>query len=75
MKKLTILAGVFFVFALASCKKDYTCTCTTDTAGVTSTATTTIENSTQSDAEEACEAGNTSATVLGITTSVTCTLD
>jgi hypothetical protein len=28
MKKITLLAIIGFSFSLASCKKDYTCTCT-----------------------------------------------
>lgn len=35
MKKLTLLAVAFVAISFASCKKDYTCTCTNTTAGAT----------------------------------------
>ena len=73
-KTIMILAASAFVLGMTSCKKDYTCTCTVDTAGITATASTTI-NDTKKNAEEACEAGNSSTTLAGITTSTTCTLD
>lgn len=48
-------------FALASCKKDYTCACTI--AGVTTEST--IADAKKADAEEACDASNTAAALLG----------
>ncbi|MFN5786868.1 MAG: hypothetical protein ACK457_12955 [Flavobacteriia bacterium] len=68
MKKVFFL-GAFAVLGLASCKKDYTCECTTTGGGTTITQSTTV-NGTKKDAKAACENG--SSTVLGITT--TCTI-
>ena len=64
MKKVFFLAA-FAVLGLASCKKDYTCECTTTGSGTSITQTTTI-NGTKKDAKTACENG--SSTVMGITT-------
>ena len=63
MLKVVAIAVVGLV-ALSSCKKDYTCECTTgdETAIVT---TSTIENKTLKDAKTACENG--SGTFAGIT--------
>jgi len=60
MKK-GILVAALAVLALASCKKDYVCECTT--LGVSGT---TTLNDTKSNATETCENG--SGTTLGITT-------
>lgn len=66
MKKFIAIAvvGMFGVLSLGSCKKDYTCECTTgeETAIVT---TSKIENKTLKDAKTACENG--SGTFAGIT--------
>jgi len=70
MKKALMIAA-FAGLTMVSCKKEYTCECTATTAGVSATASTTIKD-TKSKATEACEAGNTSTTVLGITSSTTC---
>ncbi len=52
---------VFFaavaVLALASCKKDYTCECTTTGGGVSGTVSGTV-NGSKKDAKEACEKGS-----------------
>ena len=61
------------MLALASCKKDYTCECTSTAAGVSSTASTTI-NDTKKNAEAECDEGDASATAGGITSTVECTL-
>ncbi len=63
MLKVVAIAVVGLV-ALSSCKKDYTCECTTgdETAIVT---TSTIENKTLKDAKTACENG--SGTFAGVT--------
>lgn len=63
MLKVVAIAVVGLV-ALSSCKKDYTCECTTgeETAIVT---TSKIENKTLKDAKTACENG--SGTFAGIT--------
>lgn len=70
MKKLVLVAAVASL-SLVSCKKDYTCTCTTTTAGVSVSASTTIKD-TKKKATDACEAGNVSSTVAGVTSSVKC---
>lgn len=54
-RNLTIAFVGLAMIALTSCKKDYTCECTsTDSSGNSSTSSTTIENAKKSDAEEAC---------------------
>ncbi|MDC1204024.1 hypothetical protein N8085_01325 [Salibacteraceae bacterium] len=72
MKKLLLVAAAGFMIAgMSSCKKDYTCTCTTPETTVlgftvpAQSASTTI-NDTKKNAEEACEAGTQSG--------VTCTI-
>jgi hypothetical protein len=55
MKKVLFVAALGML-TLASCKKDYTCECTTSYGGLSSTATTTI-NATKKDAKTACENG------------------
>lgn len=54
MKKLMILAAVFG-FGLASCKKDYTCRCTSEDGAYSSTETIT---ETRSDARAECDEGD-----------------
>ena len=55
MKKIIITLTIG-IWVLPSCKKDYTCKCTTTSAGVTSDSTfvVTKTNVTKSDAEAAC---------------------
>lgn len=66
MKKLmTIAAVTVALISLSSCKKDYTCECTIDVLGETTTTSTTI-NATKGDAKEACEAGSTTFVVCEI---------
>ncbi len=69
MKKLLTLAlATGFIFAFSSCKKEYTCECSTTTDGVLvagSTVTSTAEFSKKSDAEAWC---NTETTVGTTTT-------
>lgn len=60
MKKLVIaFAAIAF---LASCKKEYTCTCKTTLLGVTTSASTTIKD-TKKNAEETCDKGDQSGLV------------
>lgn len=66
-----MLFGAFAVLTLASCKKDYTCTCTTSVGGVSTSASTTI-NDTKKNATEACDAGDATSTTLGISATVDC---
>ncbi|MFP5471848.1 MAG: hypothetical protein ACLGGV_09650 [Bacteroidia bacterium] len=58
---------------MTSCKKEWTCECTTTTGGVTATGSTTIKD-TKKNATEACDAGDSSATVSGVTVTSECTL-
>lgn len=73
MKKVIGITAftVLGMVALSSCKKDYTCTCTSTVLGISSSVSTTI-NATQSDAEEACEGGTSS--VVGIS-STSCSIN
>ncbi|MDX2196927.1 MAG: hypothetical protein NW207_10950 [Cytophagales bacterium] len=69
MKKLlfaTLIAG-----AIASCssKKDWTCTCTATSGGVSASASTILTELTEDEAKKACSAGNSTYTGG----SVTCT--
>lgn len=71
MKRVILVAAVS-IMALASCKKDYTCECTSSTGSVTSFP---IENSTKSDAEEGCDGTGASVTIGGtVVSSTTCKL-
>lgn len=70
MKKLFFVSAVLCAFCFASCKKEYTCTCSTTSGGVTISASTTIKD-TKKKAKEACEAGSSS--VGGVVT--TCTIN
>lgn len=56
MKKIGLL-GLTLVAALSfsSCKKDYSCTCTTTVAGVSTTKTHDLQNQNYKDADEACD--------------------
>jgi hypothetical protein len=60
MKKV-LFAVAFVAFATVSCKKDYVCECTV----MGQTVENPIENSSKSDAEDACDALNTAATAVG----------
>jgi len=59
MKKTGIKIAAFALLlpiVMMSCKKDYTCTCTsTNALGVTSTQTYELNNQTRIDAADACE--------------------
>jgi hypothetical protein len=68
MKKIFVAVAVVALFA--SCKKDYSCACTTSGNGSNITVTADLGKQKKSDAEDACNAGN--ATVGGFTT--TCVL-
>jgi len=72
MKKVLLVAAVASL-SMVSCKKDYTCECTVSTAGNSVTSTTVI-NDTKKNATDACEAGSSSTTVLGITSTSKCSI-
>ena len=55
MKKLFFVSAVLFAFCFASCKKEYTCTCTYTSGGVTYTTTATIKD-TKKNAKTTCDA-------------------
>ena len=72
MKKVSIFAvALVGVFAMPSCKKDYTCVCTTTVPGQDPVVTTTeLTDLKKSEAEDACS-GNAS----GGGASITCELE
>lgn len=57
MKKLALVAFGVSLFAMTSCKKDYTCTCKFNGGGFSGEVSTTINN-TKKKAKEACEKDN-----------------
>ncbi len=64
MKKIIFL-GAFALLALASCKKDYTCKCTSTDGSNTYTSSSTITDH-RSDAKAECDAKDTSAGTASI---------
>ena len=60
MKKVYMMLAVCAI-ALASCKKDYTCSCTV----LGQTTETTIADAKKADAEDACAASSAGAALLG----------
>ncbi len=77
MKKLLPIAAMaLLATAFTSCKKDYTCECTTTEPGTTAITTKfTLNDQKKKDADAACNAKSTSYTVGSITTTITCKLD
>ncbi len=76
MKKtlLTLAAGAFLL-SFASCKKDYTCTCTISSGGQNfGTSTISIENSSKGDAKDKCPE-STTVTSAGVSATQTCDLN
>ena len=67
MKKMLFL-GSFAVLGLASCKKEYTCTCTgyIDGVAVPGSASSTTIKDTKSKATDACNTGDEADAGLGI---------
>jgi hypothetical protein len=57
MKKFTLAIAAFGLISLASCKKDYTCTCT-DPADPTSNQNFTFKDVKKKDAKTACDTWN-----------------
>jgi len=53
--KIVVLFAVLCTFAFTSCKKDYTCTCTTTIGNSSTTKTYDLQNQTLRDADDACE--------------------
>ena len=56
----------------ASCKKDWTCSCTLNGANLAST---TIENKTKSQAKDECNEGDVSTSLLGFSVVTECEID
>jgi len=54
-RELIFAAVIIAAFALPSCRKDYTCTCTTTVLGISATKTYDLPNQTHKDATEACD--------------------
>jgi len=80
MKKLVLIASVAFVaLTISSCKKEYTCTCTTKSTvdGVTTTATASgkTDKMKKSEAEDLCNTGDSNYTLLGYTYSTDCEIE
>ncbi len=68
MKKLLTLAVVLGAFAMTSCKKDYTCTCTTTMTGMDDIVQEIpLNDYKKKDAEDGCDA-------LQLSSATTCTL-
>jgi hypothetical protein len=53
--KMFFVAAAVAVISLSSCKKDYECKCEFDQAGITGSATTSINDAKKKDAEDACD--------------------
>ncbi|MBL7692715.1 MAG: hypothetical protein JNM41_14075 [Flavipsychrobacter sp.] len=77
MKKLIPMIAVAALATMfTSCKKDYSCTCTSSASGsTTSTMKYPLGKQKKKDAESACKAMNTNVTAGSMTASVSCTLD
>ena len=56
----------------ASCKKDWTCSCTLNGSSVGST---TIENKTKSQAKDECNEGDASTSIFGVPIVTECEID
>ncbi len=78
MKKITLFAVAAVALSLASCTKDYTCTCvSTPASGSVVTTTTKIYKATEGEAREKCLGGQTTQESGGVSitgSNVTCDL-
>jgi hypothetical protein len=78
MKKLFILSFALCAFTFTSCKKDFTCTCTTTSPGSASTSVKkTVKDVTKKQAEALCNSGDQTVTVggFGFTQTQSCKID
>lgn len=79
MKKIiTCVTVAAIAMTFASCKKDYSCTCTTTTSATGIPATTSkvsLGKQTKKDAESACNGKSSSASSGGVTVTISCKLD
>jgi hypothetical protein len=75
MKKIFLVGALAFL-GLTSCKKDYTCECTSTVdmgeLGKTSASASTTINDTKANATEACDAGDSKSTSGLYSSSVDC---
>jgi hypothetical protein len=67
MKKMILGVAALSLLTLASCKKDYTCECTTSVTGFDDISVSTTINETKKNAEEACEAGAATTSFSSVT--------
>jgi len=75
MKKIAPLAAALLLtFAFTSCKKNYTCTCTVTSNGVSATGTSSSFKDTKKNAKAACEKNNSTQTVNGVTITTSCSI-
>ncbi len=77
MKKLTplVLVAAFGAMMFTSCKKEYTCECTSTVDGVQMAKTdVSLGKQTKKDAKAACDDKSVESTAFGITSKVECSL-
>lgn len=75
MKKMTLLAVAALAISFASCKKDYTCECTTTVnGGSATTASSNTGKMKKADAEAKCNEGDKTYDLLGNTYKTECTI-
>ncbi|MES2133573.1 MAG: hypothetical protein V4506_14585 [Bacteroidota bacterium] len=69
MKKITLLAAVIVAASFASCKKNYTCVCTTNNSsnGFAASYTFDLGKIKKGDAKSACDAAGSSWSSIGYT--------
>ncbi len=73
MKNKSLLLVLISAIALASYKKEYTCTCTTTIGNiVTKTSKFNIDNSTKKNAVATCKSKGGVTSNSGVTTNITC---
>jgi hypothetical protein len=74
MKTIFLTAAAIAALSLASCKKDYTCECTTTSPAGTSTSSEKTGKMKLSDAKSKCNEGDKTYTVLGETYETECSI-
>ena len=73
-KTIFTIAALAVIMGFTACKKNYTCTCTTNYGGVVGTSTTTIKD-TKTKAKDACEKLGSTSSIGGVTSTTTCTIN
>lgn len=75
MKKTSLLFSILLILGFSSCKKEYTCVCSTNT-GIPGFPSPDNESNlgklSKKKAEEQCNAKNSSTSIMGYTISVNC---